>query len=392
MKNVVISLKSVGKRYRLFDEKQTLVKSLLTPHQKPKEIWALKNVNLEIKRGETIGIIGENGSGKSTLLKLITGITSPTKGSIKVNGRVGSLIELGAGFHPDLTGRENVYLNGTLLGFTKKELDKKYQEIIDFADIGEYINQPVRTYSSGMAVRLGFSVAIHMDPEILLIDEVLAVGDEDFQGKSLNNLRKLKIEGKTIVLVSHNLGIVRSICEHVFLLKDGKLESRGVPDKVILDYRKLIFEDQVIKLNKLRRWGDGRVRITDIKIRNKHGTNRHFVDKEAFKIIVKIRFLAKAEDPIFGIIVRNSEGVSVFESNTEWAKIKTGKFNKGEYKYVTWEVKNYLNSGNYSISPAVSYSDGKRFYDWRDNWFWFSVKKPFETGGVINFDHKIEIN
>src|SRR3990167_10064352 len=237
MSDVAIKLNNIGKKYQLTDEKRTLIKSVFTPHKKPKEVWALKNINLEIKRGETIGIIGENGSGKSTLLKLIAGITSPTKGSIKVNGTVGSLIELGAGFHPDLTGRENVYLNGTLLGFTRRDLDKKYREIVDFADIGEYINQPIRTYSSGMIMRLGFAVAINLDPDILLIDEVLAVGDENFQKKCLDVMKLLGQQSISIIFITHNSNLIEAYTHRCYFMNKGIIIAEGSSKKIISKYR-----------------------------------------------------------------------------------------------------------------------------------------------------------
>lgn len=218
-----IILYNVAKKYSLVQNEPLLLRHLFLP-QKKEDTWALRNVSLTIKKGETVGVIGENGSGKSTLLKVISGITFPTEGSVKVDGRIGSLIELGAGFHPDLSGRENIYLNGTLLGFTKKELDKKYDKIIEFADIGEYIDQPIRTYSSGMTARLGFSVAIHLDPEILLIDEVLAVGDEGFQKKCIKTIIDSKRLSKTILFVAHNLNFLLNLCSRSLWIHDGKIQ------------------------------------------------------------------------------------------------------------------------------------------------------------------------
>lgn len=219
----VVTIHNVSKKYFLAQDEPMLLKNLFLP-QKKEEVWALKNVSLTIKKGETIGIIGENGSGKSTLLKVIAGITFPTRGLVKVDGRLGTLIELGAGFHPDLSGRENIYLNGALLGFTRKELDKKYDKIIEFADIGEYISQPIRTYSSGMTARLGFSVAIHLDPEILLIDEVLAVGDKEFQNKCIKIINDSKRLSKTILFVVHNLNFLSSLCTRSLWIHHGKIQ------------------------------------------------------------------------------------------------------------------------------------------------------------------------
>jgi len=204
-----------------------------------KDLWALKNISFEIKKGETVGIIGPNGAGKSTILKLIAGVTKPTKGKVIVNGKVSPLIELGAGFHPDLTGRENIYLNGAILGLTKKEVDKKFKEIVDFAELWDFIDQPVKHYSSGMYMRLGFSIAIHTDPEILLIDEILAVGDTAFQEKCLDKMRDFQAQGVTIIFVSHSLETVKNFCQRAILLKNGKIKKDSNPETVITYYRRL---------------------------------------------------------------------------------------------------------------------------------------------------------
>lgn len=230
---LAISIKGVSKLFRL--QKQRTFKELLPAlvgGQKAVEIfWALQDINLEIKKGETVGIIGPNGAGKSTLLKLIAGVSKPTQGSIKVNGRIAPLIELGAGFHPELTGRENVYLNGVILGMSHKEIDSKFQAIVDFAELWNFIDQPVKHYSSGMYLRLAFAVAIHTDPEILIIDEILAVGDTNFQAKCFAKMEEFKVEGVTMVLVSHALGQIQEFCNRAIYLDEHKiLMDNGVEE------------------------------------------------------------------------------------------------------------------------------------------------------------------
>ncbi len=233
--NIAISLKGVSKKYILHHEKPTLVENIFKRGRK-EEIWALKNINLEIKKGDKIGIIGDNGAGKTTLLKIITGITAPTTGKLEVNGRIAALIDLEAGFHPELTGEENTYLNGMLLGMSKKEIKKQFQSIVRFSGLGKFIDAPFYTYSSGMRLRLGFSIAIHSNPDILLLDEILAVGDQEFQKKSFEATQSFFKKGKTVVFISHNLPVVSRLCPTAFWLKNGELKMFGKTRKVVRDY------------------------------------------------------------------------------------------------------------------------------------------------------------
>ncbi|RMF96165.1 MAG: ABC transporter ATP-binding protein [Candidatus Schekmanbacteria bacterium] len=235
----VIELKGVGKKYKIYHERPMLVKSLFTGvarRKKMEEFWALKNVNIEINKGEAAGIIGDNGAGKSTILKILSGVTAPTTGRVSVSGRIAGLLELGAGFHHDLTGRENVFLNGSILGLSKREIEEKFDSIVDFAGIKDFIDTPLRNYSSGMFVRLGFAVAVHVNPEILLVDEVLAVGDQSFQAKCLKTIENFLKEGNTLVFVSHDLNIIRHICSRVILMEKGEVVLDGEPSKVISRY------------------------------------------------------------------------------------------------------------------------------------------------------------
>ena len=235
----VIKFNFVSKLYHLQFQRtlKEFLPAFLRGKETKKELWALKNISIKIRGGETLGIIGPNGAGKSTILKLIAGVTQPTKGKITVNGKVSPLIELGAGFHPELTARENIYLNGTILGMKRTEIDKKFKSIVDFAELWDFIDTPVKFYSSGMYMRLGFSVAVAVEPEILLIDEILAVGDAAFQEKCMERMNEFKKNGVTIIFVSHNLGAIKNFCRRAIWLEKGKINREGEPEKVITAYQ-----------------------------------------------------------------------------------------------------------------------------------------------------------
>lgn len=385
-----IILQNISKKYTLAQDRPILLKNLFLP-QKKEEVWALKNISLSIKKGETIGIIGENGSGKSTLLKIISGITSPTSGTVSVNGRVASLIELGAGFHQDLTGRENVYLNGTLLGLTRKEIDKKYKDIVSFADIDEYINQPVRTYSSGMTVRLGFSVAIHLDPDILLIDEVLAVGDEEFQRKCIWKLRDLIKVNKTILLVSHNLNLVRQICNNVFWINKEGLIIKGAPTKVIEKY----------------------INEANMRLQSHNSSNYVHTQKDFKKVsLIKLQILSsKGEE---NHIFKTGEKVYIKVAYRNRASVRKAKFgivfysNYGEYLYgfltpdiflskkigsISFSIPRLiLLDGKYPINIAVADSSLFENFDWREQKIMLQVKNEKQSDIFGSVDLKMKFN
>mgnify|MGYP001572833803 FL=1 len=348
-----------------------LLKNLFLPPKK-EEVWALKNVSLTIKKGETIGIVGDNGSGKSTLLKIIAGITTPTQGNVKVNGRVSSLIELGAGFHPDLTGKENVYLNGQLLGFTKKELDKKYNEIVEFTDIGEYINQPIRTYSSGMVVRLGFSVAVHLDPEILLIDEVLTVGDEEFQRKCIRKINILRKNGKTIIMVSHDLSLIKILCSKIVWLEHGKFLLVGNSEKVIHSYldrltekEEIIFLDESAKKNLYRGQNDivsGKIKFEKVVLLNQKGLETNsFESNEKIVIRAALKTNMPINNPIFGLIVYSESGDYLGGTNSIADKILERINGIREVDYIIERIS--LLPGKYFLDLVINDKTGKKIYN-----------------------------
>ncbi|MEA2175121.1 MAG: lipopolysaccharide transport system ATP-binding protein, partial [Blastocatellia bacterium] len=243
MSNIDLEFKGVSKRYRVWQQSEgaagqgALVRRLQALRRRAQDFWAVKDVSFEVPRGEALGIIGHNGAGKSTILKLLSNITSPTSGEIAIRGRLSALIEVGSGFHPELSGRENVYLSGSILGMRRREITKKLESIVDFAELRQFIDTPVKRYSSGMYVRLGFSIAAHLDPDILLLDEVLAVGDAAFQSKCLQRIMELKAAGKTIVFISHDLNAVERLCDRVLLMQRGELIKNGPTREVIAEYK-----------------------------------------------------------------------------------------------------------------------------------------------------------
>lgn len=321
---------------------------------KQEEFWALRDVSFNVERGEVLGIIGSNGAGKSTVLKLLSGIIIPNKGEIKLQGRLSALIEVTAGFHPELTGRENVYLNGTILGMKKKEIDAKFDEIIDFSGIKEFIDTPVKRYSSGMFSRLGFSVAAHMDPDILLVDEVLSVGDIAFQAKCAQKMRQLLNSGVTIVLVSHNLSLIQGLCKKVILFDKGMMLKEGIAAEVIPYYENVVYTQREEELKKEITASDYKVRLsneTPVRITNVSLSNGGLKQKESFStgesISVRLEVEAKGEieDPIFLLEIIRSDGLLCCASNSKDSKFHLGKLN-GKTAIT-------IDLGNLNLTPGI---------------------------------------
>jgi ABC-type polysaccharide/polyol phosphate transport system ATPase subunit len=289
------------------------------------EFWALRNVYLDVPHGSTVGIIGENGAGKSTLLKVLTGITAPTTGTVQVQGRVASLLELGAGFHPEFTGRENIRLNCSILGMTPEEIDERFERIVAFSELGDFIERPVKTYSSGMYVRLGFSVAASVDPDILFIDEALSVGDEHFKGKCTNRLNEFREQGKTILFVSHDMGAVKSMCQWVVLLDKGEVLEQGSAEKVADEYLKRAHARGNERLSTLNRgsseyprWGSGEVEVVGVDLLGRSGPTLVLQNGEPFTIRVRWKAHQDCRKPVFGVGLYRSDGTYVNGSNHQW--------------------------------------------------------------------------
>jgi ABC-2 type transport system ATP-binding protein len=321
MSNSAVSVENVWKYFRLYHEKNQYLKSTLLRGRRARydEFWALKGVDFEIPFGSTFGIIGSNGSGKSTLLKCLAGILSPDKGSVSCNGRMAALLELGAGFHPDLSGRENIYLNGAILGMTRSEIDRKLEEIIDFSGLEKFVDTPVKNYSSGMVVRLGFAVATNVDPEILIIDEVLAVGDESFQHRCYEKIESFRQEGRTIILVSHGLMQVAQLCSTVAWLEKGLIQEIGPSYEVIGKYAGQSHDAAPKVEGEIgERWGSHEAEITRAEFVNVDGVPVHVL-KTGEPISLQIDYTAHMpiKEPVFGIRITHLHGTNVWGSNTK---------------------------------------------------------------------------
>ncbi|MBL7183830.1 MAG: ABC transporter ATP-binding protein [Anaerolineae bacterium] len=346
------------------------------------DLWALKDVSFAVERGKTVGIIGPNGSGKSTVLKLITRILEPTSGQVIVQGRVSALIELGAGFHPDLTGRENVYLNGSLLGFSRNEMKAKFDRIVEFSELEKFIDVPIKHYSSGMHMRLGFAVAIHVDPDILLIDEILAVGDQAFQNKCLGKIGELKSQGVTILFVSHDLEAVRNLCPSAIWLENGVIQESGTTDRVIDSYLNNVVAVTEARLSREQRigdnenrWGSGEVEITEVKFLDAQGRDRRAF-KTGEKMVVRLKYHAHIEvrQPVFGVAIYSSDGVHINGPNTKLSDYTVESVEgAGEIDYIVDMLP--LLEGSYELSAAVYDQDGLHAYDHQHRMHTFIIQR-----------------
>lgn len=344
------------------------------------EFWALQNVSFSVEQGKTVGIIGPNGAGKSTALKLMTRIIEPTTGRIEVNGRVGALLELGAGFHPDLTGRENVFLNGSILGLGQADIRQKLDEIISFAELERFIDVPVKHYSSGMYVRLGFSVAVHTDPEVLLIDEVLAVGDQNFQHKCLERIFAMREQGVTICFVSHGLESVRRLCSHAVWLDDGMVRAAGDVDDTISAYLRHAAAEEdarsaATSAKDKHRWGTGDVEIVSVSFLNEKGEKQHvFRVGEPWTVHLHYRAPKRVENPIFGLAIHRNDGVHVCGPNTEFAGLDI-PFVEGEGDVSYYVDSLPLMEGTYFVSVAVVNETSTVMYDFHNRLYPFKVRQ-----------------
>lgn len=403
MCDTAIEVSDVTKVYRLYERQRDRLWETLGLDRKKtyKEKYALNHVSFRVKRGETVGIIGTNGSGKSTMLKLITGVLTPTAGSIRVDGRISALLELGAGFNMEYTGIENVYLNGAMIGFTKEEIDARLDDIISFADIGDYINQPVKSYSSGMFVRLAFAVAINIDPEILIVDEALSVGDVFFQSKCYRKFEEFRRAGKTILFVSHDLSAISRYCDRAILLNQGDLIYDGTPKEAIDLYKKVLVgqyeekpaaqpeaadgekrEIQGIGSDSglwksrypvnpsLIEYGEKNGEIVDYALLDENGLmTSNFLKGTVFTVRMKIRAHADILEPIFAFTIKNMKGIEICGTNTTMEHVPVPTMHDGDEHVVEFTQKMDLQGGEYLLSlGCTGYQDGMfrvfhRLYD-----------------------------
>ena len=374
-----IFLKDVTKVYKLYNKpKDRLFDAfgLLRGKRKPKLNRALDGVSMEIKKGETVGIIGTNGSGKSTILKIITGVLSENSGDVEINGRISALLELGAGFNQQYTGIENVYLNGTMMGFTDEEIKAKLPEILEFADIGDYVYQPVKTYSSGMFVRLAFAVAINIDPEILIVDEALSVGDVFFQAKCYAKFEEFKRKGKTIVFVSHDLSSIAKYCDRVYLLNKGKMLGTGSPKEMIDLYKRVLVgqydsesdtageaSERTFRVgDETLEYGTRQAVIEDAYITDEGGRkNSTIIKGTKFTIHLRVKFEDHIPGPIFAYSFKDAKGTEITGTNSMYEKAYTGCGEAGDVMDITFTQVMSLQGGNYLLSFGVTGFSGADF-------------------------------
>ncbi len=419
---IAIAVDHISKVYKLYDKPMDrMVEALgLTKKKKYREHFALSDVSFQVKKGECVGIIGTNGSGKSTILKIITGVLNPTGGTLTVNGRIQALLELGAGFNMEYTGIENIYLNGTMNGFTEQEIESRMQDILDFADIGDYVKQPVKTYSSGMFVRLAFSVAINIDPEILIVDEALSVGDVFFQAKCYHKFEEFKKMGKTIIFVSHDLSSVSKYCDRVVLLNQGVKLGEGSPKEMIDDYKRVLvgqyelpesksesslLNDEQIQVavqkkaakqdtSKLLEYGTKEAVIEQFYMTDDRGTeSKSIIKGSEFTIHMKVRFMADLPAPIFAFSIKTVKGTEITGTNTMFEKAFLEPVKAGAVKDITFTQKMSLQGGEYLLSFGVTGYDGNdfqvyhRLYDALD----LTVISDKNTVGFYDMDSTVTV-
>lgn len=398
MQNIAIRVQNLTKMYKLYDKPtDRLVESLgLSKKKCYKEHYALNGINMVVNQGETVGIIGTNGSGKSTILKIITGVLTPTSGNVEINGRISALLELGAGFNMEYTGLENVYLNGTMIGFSREEIDEKIDAILEFADIGEFIHQPVKTYSSGMFVRLAFAVAINIEPEILIVDEALSVGDVFFQAKCYRKFEEFKKMGKTILFVSHDLASVNKYCDRVILLNKGVKVDEGNPKEIIDLYKKILvnqydentknedtlnsaesngleikpYKEMMQQNPKVIKYGNGVADIIDFAVLDQNGQATNTIESGTDNtVLMKVKFNRKINNPIFAYTIKDVLGVELVGTNTMYEQVNTGTVNPGDIREVKFHQKWNLQNGDFLLSlGCTGYENGEfvvysRLYD-----------------------------
>ena len=398
----------VAKQYRTYARPGDRLKESLTRGRvrRHKAFWALHNISFELDKGDIVGIIGPNGCGKSTLLQIIAGTLEPTQGEVWHEGRISALLELGAGFDPEFTGSENVFMNASLLGLSRRETDALFPQIERFAEIGDFLYQPVKTYSSGMYVRLAFAIAASVEPDILIIDEALAVGDAVFQHRCLRRIKELHERGTTVLFVSHDAAAVRALCSRAILLNHGQMIADGAPAEVLNRYQEIVMErerayeaeseslsesesaqaESFEPLSFSYRHGNRSAEIVVAELADAAHRRVEIVDTGTpLTIKISARFNTDVDDPVIGFLIRNRHGISAFGTNTNEQQLKFGAVHRGETVEVTFAFNCWLGIDNYSISCAVHSSDGEA-YDWLDGVRFFRVTSLRLTEGIANLN------
>ena len=423
-KNLAISVQDVTKIYRLYDKHidRLLEAMSITKKTYHKKFFALDKISFEIEKGTTVGIIGTNGSGQSTILKIITGVLNPSSGKVEVDGNISALLELGAGFNMDYTGIENIYMNGTMMGFSREEMEKKLPEILEFADIGDFVHQPVKTYSSGMFVRLAFALAINVEPEILIVDEALSVGDVFFQSKCYKKMDEIRQKGTTILMVTHDMGSVIKYCDKVILLNKGSFVAEGNAGEIVDLYKKILanrFEPEqeaedeknsggaaVLESGKLMKealslnpnvteYGDGRAEIYDLGLIDSKGEISNLLIKgEEFTIKERIRFFADIKQPIFTYTIKDKKGTELSGTNTMFELIDVQEVHPGDTYDVEFKQKMNLQGGEYLVSMSCTgFENGQhvvyhRLYDVAN----ITVISNKNTVGIYDMESKVSVS
>jgi ABC-type polysaccharide/polyol phosphate transport system ATPase subunit len=370
-----ISVDGVSKRFRVYHERATSLKEQVVRlrRSRAEEFWALRDVTVEVPEGRTVGLVGANGSGKTTLLKIIGGILRPTAGTVTTRGRVAALLELGAGFHPELTGRENVYLNASIMGLSRKETDRYFDDIVQFAELEEFIDNQVKYYSSGMFVRLGFAVAVHVNPAILLVDEMLAVGDEAFQRKCLARVREFQRDGRTIVFVSHAMQQVAQICDAAVMLDHGRVVASGDVHDVIKEYRLVMVQRHALFA---RRDVTRDIEITGVRLVDAAGQPSSVIlPGERIQVMVDFRAHRAIDDPVASMLIYDGGGDFVFRTGT--ADLQLGRM-EGDFR-ITWDMTAVpLPEGRYLLTIGIHDRPERTLYDWHDQRYGFDVSRRME--------------
>jgi homopolymeric O-antigen transport system ATP-binding protein len=417
--DIAVRVEGVAKQYRIYDRPADRLKESLTRGRWKwhREFWALKDLSFEIERGTTLGIVGPNGSGKSTLLQIIAGTLNPTHGMVWMEGRLAALLELGAGFNLDFTGIENVYMSAALMGYSRAEAAARLPEIERFAELGSFIHQPVKTYSSGMYVRLAFAIAVNSDPDILIVDEALSVGDTIFQHRCVRRIKEMQDRGTTILFVSHEPTLVRALCSRAILLYQGEMLADGPPMDVLNRYQQLIMsreqaykwgeesangkpeegvdpslETEAISLSPLQyqyRHGNNYAEVIQAELLGVEGRPVELVDSgDQVRICMRFRVHHDLREVVCGFMVRNRHGINIYGTNTEQQGLKLGPARRGEVVEATFTFNCWLGQEHYFVSVAVHSPDGIA-YDWLDGVIFFRIACPVEMEGLANLNAKV---
>lgn len=404
MEKFAVEVKNIYKTFRLPHERHSGLKqkllSLGSNVRGFEKQHVLEDISFNVKKGEFFGIVGRNGSGKSTLLKILASIYVPDRGKVTLHGSLTPFIELGVGFNPELTGRENVYLNGALLGFSRKEVEGIYDEIVEFAELERFMDQKLKNYSSGMQVRLAFSIAIQAKSDILLLDEVLAVGDTIFQQKCFRYFDQLKQNRQTVLLVSHDASALRRYCDRGVLIEAGKIVSMGDIDEVLNDYTDIVSQKEAANLESEEKkqehktqTGTGKVKLKGVKVLNRAGEKKTVVGDADDEIIIEAEFQSNddVKYPIYGVVIKNTAGVKLFAANNAWKFQESHSLSTGDIQKVVWHIPNIFNTGEYSLTIAVADSHGREVYDQIEKVETFKVRKKTPNSSLTNPAYEIDL-